>query len=111
MNLDHTQFFDSYRQHFGSLTQPQVDGLEFLLASLENDTPLWSGFQNTSIPIDQAAYMLATSKHETGDQFQPIDELGGDNYFNRRYGPGTKVGQRLGNTQPGDGARYHGRGY
>src|SRR5204862_773156 len=27
------------------------------------------------------------------------------------YGPGTTAGQQLGNTQPGDGARYHGRSF
>jgi putative chitinase len=109
MTFNHTQFFDLYRQHFGSLTQPQVDGIEFLLTSIENDAPLWSGSQ--SITIDQAAYMLATVKHETADAFQPIDEIGGNIYFNRRYGPQTKIGQRLGNTQSGDGALFHGRGY
>jgi putative chitinase len=50
-------------------------------------------------------------KWETAHTFQPISEFGTDEYFNKRYGPTTKVGQHLGNTQEGDGARYHGRGY
>ena len=42
---------------------------------------------------------------------RPIDERGGDAYFNKRYGPQTSVGKMLGNTKAGDGALYHGRGY
>jgi peptidoglycan hydrolase-like protein with peptidoglycan-binding domain len=39
--------------------------------------------------------------------FLPINEYGGNAYFTRMY-EGRKD---LGNTQAGDGARYHGRGY
>jgi hypothetical protein len=39
--------------------------------------------------------------------FLPINEYGGNSYFTKMY-EGRKD---LGNTQPGDGARYHGRGY
>jgi len=39
--------------------------------------------------------------------FLPINEYGGNAYFTKMY-EGRKD---LGNTQPGDGARYHGRGY
>ncbi len=42
---------------------------------------------------------------------RPIDEHGTTAYFNSRYGPQTKVGKTLGNTKPGDGALFHGRGY
>jgi predicted chitinase len=42
---------------------------------------------------------------------RPIDERGGDAYFNKRYGPQTSTGKMLGNTKPGDGALYHGRGF
>jgi predicted chitinase len=39
--------------------------------------------------------------------FAPINEYGGDSYFTKMY-EGRKD---LGNVQPGDGARYHGRGF
>jgi putative chitinase len=97
------QFFKGYREAFGRLNQSQVDGLSFLLDRLETDPHL--------ADVRQAAYVLATVAWETARTFQPIDERGTDAYFNRRYGPQTSVGKRLGNTQAGDGARYHGRGY
>jgi predicted chitinase len=53
------------------------------------------------------AYALATTQHETAGTNRPINEYGGDDYFTRMY----EGRSDLGNTQPGDGARYHGRGY
>ena len=52
------------------------------------------------------AYMLATAFHETARTMQPIHEFGGPKYFKRYDGR-----RDLGNTQPGDGNRFHGRGY
>ena len=40
-------------------------------------------------------------------QFCPINEIGGTSYFTSMY-EGRKD---LGNTQPGDGAKFHGRGF
>jgi predicted chitinase len=50
--------------------------------------------------------ILATIGTEVGS-FSPINEFGGPQYFTRMYEGRTD----LGNTQPGDGARYHGRGF
>jgi hypothetical protein len=38
---------------------------------------------------------------------QPIDEGGSDAYFTRMY----EGSRDLGNTEPGDGAKFHGRGF
>jgi putative chitinase len=105
--FDRKKFFDAYRERFGPLTQALVDAMEFLLAQIEQD----KRFAGTSTDRRQLAYCLATFKWETAHTMEPIDEHGGDAYFNKRYGPGTKVGKMLGNTQAGDGARFHGRGY
>ncbi|WP_432723980.1 peptidoglycan-binding protein [Jeongeupia wiesaeckerbachi] len=59
---------------------------------------------------------LATIRAET-EGFVPISE--GISKFNTEpgkppfsaYDPGTRIGQNLGNNQPGDGARFKGRGY
>lgn len=89
---------------FRSITQSQVDGLNALVrASTE------AGW-----PRAFAAYGLATAYHETAKTMQPIKEHGGAAYFHRMYDPeGSRphVARRLGNTQPGDGVRFAGRGY
>lgn len=105
--FDHKKFFDAYRARFGGLTQNLVNAIEFLLNQIEQD----KRFAGTETDRRQLAYALATFKWETAHTMAPIDEFGGDAYFNKRYGPGTKVGKVLGNTQAGDGARFHGRGY
>jgi hypothetical protein len=50
---------------------------------------------------------LATVVTEVGADLQPIDEHGSRAYFTRMY----EGRSDLGNHRPGDGARYHGRGY
>lgn len=97
MKINRKQFYDGYRKAFApskdkplTLTQPQVDGLNFLLDKLEADT----------FSLEQASYVLATVKHETANTFQPIRE--------KRGKPGTKIRDTQ-NKYWGTGA--YGRGY
>lgn len=55
------------------------------------------------------AAFLAQLAVET-DDLKTLEEYGDNGYFNRNYGPQSGVGRSLGNTEPGDGARFHGRG-
>ncbi|MCM6776207.1 hypothetical protein NDR87_19065 [Nocardia sp. CDC159] len=59
-----------------------------------------------STPLRQAAF-LAQLAHESGE-LRYFEELGDAEYF-RRYDP-DGVAPAAGNTEPGDGPRYHGRG-
>lgn len=97
--MSRADFYDAIRPIFGgSLTESQVQGIEVLLAATDG------------LPIGHRAYLLATAKHETAHTMQPIYERGKRAYFNK-YEPGTKRGEALGNTKPGDGYLFRGRGY
>ena len=92
----------------GALKQSQVDGLAAIL-------DYWEAREG--LKDDRwLAYLLATAHHETDRTIRPIREYGGAAYFTARYDPppagrNPKVARDLGNTRPGDGARYCGRGF
>jgi hypothetical protein len=92
--FDKATFFDMYRDQYG-LSDAQQRGLEQLLDFMAADTSL--------IDIRDAAYMLATVKWECGNTWQPIRENASGTAYEGRAD--------LGNTQPGDGPRFKGRGY
>lgn len=71
-------------------------------------------------PLSWAAYALATAYLETNHQMIPVREAywlsdsAAAAYFRRMYdieGSRPAKARELGNTSPGDGARYPGRGY
>lgn len=98
--MDKSKFYDIVRANMGTLTQPQVDGYETLInAGLKYKTEL-----------NQLAYILATTWLETAWTMQPITEYGEPSYF-KKYEPPTEKAAELGNTQPGDGEKYKGRGF
>jgi len=97
-------FFDHVRAGIlgPALSPGEVSGCEAILAAMRGT------------PIAWAAYALATAWHETASTMQPIREHGGPAYFRRRYdiaGANPKLATALGNTRPGDGVRFAGRGY
>lgn len=96
-------FFDHVRDapFGGRLSQPQVDGLNTLAAA-------WIKYGDGD--LHKLAYVLATAFHETAETMQPIYERGSRSYFDR-YEPGTAAGRALGNTYPGDGYLFRGRGF
>ena len=93
------KFFEAIRPMFGKLNETQVGSMERLLTSLPAD-----------LLRTQLAYALATAFHETAQTMMPITEYGPKSYFSK-YDPGTKIGKDLGNTKPGDGYLFRGRGF
>lgn len=102
MKIDRDVFFDVLRSKWGRWRAPRVTGLSALLDMIETDASVRS---RTVV-----AYMLATVKHECADTWEPITERGSRAYFDK-YNAGTPIGDRLGNTQLGDGYLFRGRGY
>jgi putative chitinase len=101
-------FFDQVRLTLftGSMKPAQVAGITAILDEWEanhaKDDDRW------------LAYMLATAHHETDRRMQPIHEYGGYKYFMARYdktGGNPALAKQLGNTEVGDGATFHGRGF
>ena len=102
--FDSQAFFDTCRHGVmgPTLDQGEVDGATAILAAM------------AGAPIAYTAYALGTAWLETNHTLHPIKEIGGPNYFFRMYdmhGQRPQVAARLGNTQPGDGAKYPGMGY
>lgn len=101
-------FFDNVRRTLfdGGLNAKQKSGLSTILSE-------WKA-EYAKSDDRWLAYALATAHHETGRTMQPIKEWGRESYFFDMYdkdGLRPDVAKQLGNTQPGDGARFPGRGY
>jgi len=96
-------FFDAVRTSLfaGRLSTAQVEGMEALERA-------WAARGDGN--NQRLAYILGTAYHETARTMQPIYERGAKAYFNK-YEPGTKIGKALGNTLPGDGYLFRGRGH
>jgi putative chitinase len=106
--VDRPAFFDRVRRTLfdDTLSTRQRQGLELII-----DT----GVHRLGGGSQQAlAYVLATAYHETGATMQPIRERGGRAYLTRNYdilGDNPRRARANGNTEPGDGIRYAGRGF
>jgi predicted chitinase len=97
-------FFDALRGTLftPSLTQSEVNGCNVILDAMAGE------------PLGWTAYALATAFHETAGTMQPIQEYGGNAYYTRLYDVTGAYPQRAiqnGNTEPGDGIKYCGKGF
>lgn len=106
--MNRTVFFSRVRETLfnGRLGQAQVDNMNLLLNTHDEFFP--------EVAADQLAVVFATVFHETGATMRPIMEKGGTAYFTRMYdikGSRPAKARELGNTTPGDGAKYPGMGY
>lgn len=92
MLFERKLFFDEIRPLFGgSLTQDQVDGMEYILAVWEVEYP--------EEDLRWLAYALATTLFETGATMQPIAEYGKGQ--GHSYGlPDSETGQTYYGRKP-----------
>ena len=102
--MNRQAFFDSCRAGIlgPTLEQDEVSGCEAVLDAM------------AGLPLSWCAYALATAYHETAHTMQPIREFGGPKYLTRMYditGARPSLARQMGNTAPGDGVRFCGRGY
>ncbi len=87
--ISRAHFFATVRRAWGPLNPAQVPALDDLLDFVEADDDI--------VDPRHAAYMLATTKHETAHTYRPIREYG--------RGRGRLYGV------PCDGRTYYGRGF
>ncbi len=94
---------DEYQTALGrQLTQSAKEGLGYLIDVL-------APAAQCAVDVQCLAYILATTEHEVGGTWLPIEERGNPDYFTK-YETG-RLRTMLGNIQRGDGIRYKGRGY
>ena len=93
--------FEAARKLFGKYSQDQVDSINLLIHTMSD----------YGCSVEQAAYLFATTYHETAHTMLPIVEYGPRRYFGK-YDTG-RLAKRLGNTPEadGDGFKYRGRGF
>lgn len=101
--MDRAAFFADLRKGLlgPTLDQDEVSGCEAVLDAM------------AGLPLSWCAYALATAYHETAHTMQPIREFGGPKYLTRMYdvtGARPALARQMGNTEPGDGVKYCGRG-
>lgn len=104
--MDKQKFLTLYQKKYKTLPARAQSDLQVLLAFIAADPAFTSPDAPTTYApfksahhLRQAAYMLATAKHETANTFAPIEEYG--------KGKGLPYGQ----PDPVTGLVYFGRGY
>lgn len=105
--LDYGKVYDFLRDN--SMLGPKISSDEF-----EGCDRIIFAFASAGSPVSYVAYGLATAYLETANTMQPINERGGNAYFTRLYdvrGSRPNTARKHGNTTPGDGIKFHGRGY
>lgn len=98
-----------------SVTQAQLQAIMPRMVHNPNDCAKYLPLLNAAMLEVQinsrlrTCSFLAQVAHESGE-FKYMEEIWGPTDAQKRYEPVTTLSARLGNTQPGDGFRFKGRG-
>jgi len=98
--------YDNIRREFGSLSVKQVEGFE----STFNEWELWLSKKWVDNDLRKLSYILSTDWHESNQTMQPIKEIGGDEYFIKKYWTNQKKAKELGNLTIRDAIIFCGKG-
>lgn len=113
-------FFTDYGRFFDFLRKNPMLGPTLEDGEWKGCEAIIKAFALAGSPVSYCAYGLATAYLETAATMQPVAEANWlsqaarEKYFLRMYdikGARPSKAKELGNLSPGDGIRYHGRGY
>ena len=93
--------------------QPATNTIATLSNNPQEETLMQKTARAAGIVGTELAQLMGQTKHESWD-FSRLKEKGmGKDYFSRKYDPvyAPRTAKILGNKQPGDGEKYHGRGF